>query len=148
MGPHSFAMSCSRPSGGDCLDRILGAAATPAPHDLERAAQWRGKGVPVPGHTASTVTEPAVTIRSSAPTSWMATRTVDRPSRVPSTGQQAVAAGDVVLHYLRPAKVGPIEARCTVLGTRDGRSTVRVAIHDVGADDRMVTAGSVTVLAV
>lgn len=69
-------------------------------------------------------------------------------ARVPSTGQQAVAAGDVVLHYLRPAKVGPIEARCTVLGTRDGRSTVRVAIHDVGADDRMVTAGSVTVLAV
>jgi len=58
----------------------------------------------------------------------------------------AVAATDVVLHYLRPVKVGPAEARCTVLGTRDGRTTVRVAIHDVGADDRLVTLGSVTVL--
>jgi len=65
---------------------------------------------------------------------------------VPGAG--AVAATDVVLHYLRPVKVGPVEARCTVLGTRDGRSVVRVAIHDSGADDRLVTLGSVTVLAV
>jgi hypothetical protein len=41
-----------------------------------------------------------------------------------------------------------VEARCQVLGTRAGRTTVRVTIHDVGADDRMVTLGSVTVLAV
>lgn len=67
---------------------------------------------------------------------------------VPGAVVGVVAATDVVLHYLRPAKVGPVEARCTVLGTRDGRTSVRVAIHDVGADDRLVTLGSVTVLAV
>jgi uncharacterized protein (TIGR00369 family) len=53
-----------------------------------------------------------------------------------------------VLHYLRPVKVGPVEARCLVLGTRAGRTTVRIEIHDVGSDDRTVTVGSVTVLAV
>ncbi len=63
-------------------------------------------------------------------------------------GQDGVAAADVVLHYLRPVRVGPVEARCRVLGSRDGRTTVRVDIHDVGADDRVVTAGSVSVLAV
>jgi len=69
-------------------------------------------------------------------------------ARPDAVGPDGVAAADVVLHYLRPVKVGPVEARCTVLGTRAGRTTVRVAIHDIGADDRMVTAGSVTVLAV
>ena len=63
-------------------------------------------------------------------------------------GPDGVAATDLVLHYLRPVKVGPVEARCQVLGTRAGRSVVRVAIHDVGADDRMVTMASVTVLAI
>jgi uncharacterized protein (TIGR00369 family) len=63
-------------------------------------------------------------------------------------GSHGVAASDVVLHYLRPVKVGPVEARCDVLGTRAGRTTVRVAIHDVGSDDRVVTVGSVVVLAV
>ncbi|HEX7443690.1 MAG TPA: hotdog fold thioesterase [Acidimicrobiales bacterium] len=65
-----------------------------------------------------------------------------------ASGPAGVAAADAVLHYLRPVKVGPVEARCQVLGTRAGRTTVRVAIHDVGADDRLVTLGSVTVLAV
>ena len=68
--------------------------------------------------------------------------------RPEAVGPRGVAAGDVVLHYLRPVRVGPVDARCTVLGTRAGRTTVRVAIHDVGAGDRMVTAGAVTVLAV
>jgi uncharacterized protein (TIGR00369 family) len=65
-----------------------------------------------------------------------------------AVGPDAVAATDVVLHYLRPVKVGPVEARCQVLGSRSGRTTVRVAIHDVGADDRMVTLGAVTVQSV
>jgi len=63
-------------------------------------------------------------------------------------GPNGVAASDVVLHYLRPVKAGPVEARCEVLGRRAGRTTVRVAIHDVGSDDRVVTVGSVAVLAV
>ena len=70
------------------------------------------------------------------------------PSRY-GTGPQAsarVAAGDTVLHYLSPARVGPVEARCQVLGGRPGRTLVRVAVHDVGAGDRMVAVGSVAVL--
>jgi uncharacterized protein (TIGR00369 family) len=58
----------------------------------------------------------------------------------------AVAAADTVLHYLRPIKVGPVEARCRVLGGSTGRTVVRVAIHDVGNDDRLATVGTVTVL--
>jgi acyl-coenzyme A thioesterase PaaI-like protein len=58
----------------------------------------------------------------------------------------SLAAGDTVVHYLRPVKVGPVEARCQVLGGGPGRTVVRVAIHDVGADDRLVTLGSVAVL--
>jgi len=65
-----------------------------------------------------------------------------------ASGPNGVAAADTVLHYLRPAKVGPVEARCQVLGSRAGRTTVRVEICDVGSDDRTVTLGSVTVLAV
>jgi uncharacterized protein (TIGR00369 family) len=65
-----------------------------------------------------------------------------------ASGPNGLAAADAVLHYLRPVKVGPVEARCLVLGTRAGRTTVRIEIHDVGSDDRTVTVGSVTVLAV
>ena len=63
-------------------------------------------------------------------------------------GPERLAATDTVLHYLRPVRVGPVEARCHVLGSRSGRTSVRVAIHDLGADDRMVTLGSVTVVTV
>ncbi len=81
---------------------------------------------------------------------WPTRRPAGRPSptRPTASGPAGVAAADAVLHYLRPVKVGPVEARCRVLGTRAGRTMVRVAIHDVGADDRMTTLGSVTVLAV
>jgi uncharacterized protein (TIGR00369 family) len=65
-----------------------------------------------------------------------------------AAGPNGAAAADVVLHYLRPVKVGPVEARCTVLGSSAGRTTVRVAVHDIGADDRMTNLGTVTVLAV
>ena len=43
-----------------------------------------------------------------------------------------VAAADTVLHFLRPVRIGPVEARCRVLGGPPGRTLVRVAIHDVG----------------
>ena len=57
-----------------------------------------------------------------------------------------VTAADTVLHFLRPARVGPVEARCQILGDGIGRALVRVAIHDRGAGDRLVTLGSVLVL--
>ncbi len=59
---------------------------------------------------------------------------------------ERVAGADTVLHYLRPTKVGPVEARCDVFGHAPGRTLVRVAIHDRGADDRLVALGSLVVL--
>jgi uncharacterized protein (TIGR00369 family) len=70
-------------------------------------------------------------------------------SSVPgATGPNGVAAADAVLHYLRPVRVGPVEARCTVLGSTAGRTVVRVAIHDVGSEGRLTNLGTMTVLAV
>ena len=66
----------------------------------------------------------------------------------PGPGVEQPAAADAVLHYLRPVRVGPVEARCRVLGGPSGRTLVRVAVHDLGADDRLVSLGSVVVLAV
>jgi uncharacterized protein (TIGR00369 family) len=65
-----------------------------------------------------------------------------------ATGPNGVAAADAVLNYLRPVRVGPVEARCTVLGTVAGRTVVRVAIHDIGSDDRLTNLGTMVVLAV
>jgi uncharacterized protein (TIGR00369 family) len=55
---------------------------------------------------------------------------------------------DAVLHYLHPNRVGPVVARCEVLGGSPRRALVRVAVHDLGQGDRMTGLGSVTVLAV
>ena len=55
------------------------------------------------------------------------------------------AAADTVLHYLRPAKVGPVEARGDLLGLDTDRAVVALTVHDVGADDRVVAVGSVEV---
>jgi uncharacterized protein (TIGR00369 family) len=57
-----------------------------------------------------------------------------------------LAAADMVLHYLQPIRVGPVEARCQVLGGRPGRTLVRLAVHDLGQGDRMTALGSVAVL--
>ncbi|HEX3981569.1 MAG TPA: PaaI family thioesterase, partial [Acidimicrobiales bacterium] len=65
---------------------------------------------------------------------------------VPPTDGASSAAADTVLHYLRPARVGPIEARCQVLGGPPGSHLVRVAVHDAGAGDRVVALASVVVL--
>jgi uncharacterized protein (TIGR00369 family) len=66
----------------------------------------------------------------------------------PSPAVEELAAADTALHYLRPARVGPVEARCRVFGGPPGRTLVRVAVHDLGADDRLVALGSVVVLSV
>jgi uncharacterized protein (TIGR00369 family) len=59
-----------------------------------------------------------------------------------------LAAADMVLHYLHPNRVGPVEARCEVLGSGPERALVRVAVHDLGQEGRMTTLGSVAVLGV
>ncbi|MGH9080712.1 MAG: PaaI family thioesterase [Acidimicrobiales bacterium] len=59
-----------------------------------------------------------------------------------------LAAGDTVLHYLRPNRVGPVVARCEVLGGGPQRALVRVAVSDLGQDGRLTALGSVAVLTV
>jgi uncharacterized protein (TIGR00369 family) len=61
-----------------------------------------------------------------------------------TAGGAAVVTG-VVIHYVAPVRVGPVEARCTALGSRAGGTVVRVAVHDTGAGDRLVALASVTV---
>jgi uncharacterized protein (TIGR00369 family) len=68
--------------------------------------------------------------------------------RVASPAGRTVAAADTVLHYLHPARTGPVEARATEIGRDGGRSLVRVGVHDAGADDRLVMLASVSVVAV
>jgi acyl-coenzyme A thioesterase PaaI-like protein len=52
---------------------------------------------------------------------------------------------DLVLHFLSPAKIGPVEATSEVIGTRVDGTLVHVAVCDTGADGRRVATASVTV---
>ncbi|HEY3832070.1 MAG TPA: acyl-CoA thioesterase domain-containing protein [Acidimicrobiia bacterium] len=52
---------------------------------------------------------------------------------------------DVVIHFVAPARVGPVVAYVTVLGTRPDGTVVRVAVHDRGSDDRTVAFAVATV---
>lgn len=54
---------------------------------------------------------------------------------------------DVVLHFLRPGRVGPAVARAAVLGTRPDGVLVRVEVVDSGADDRVMSFAVCTVRA-
>jgi uncharacterized protein (TIGR00369 family) len=55
------------------------------------------------------------------------------------------AAADAVVHYLRPVRTGPVEARCRVAGTRSDATVVTVSMYDRGNDDRQVALASVSV---
>jgi acyl-coenzyme A thioesterase PaaI-like protein len=50
---------------------------------------------------------------------------------------------DVVLHYLAPNRIGPVQASARGLGTRADGDVVRVEVRDVGAD-RVTAIGVVT----
>jgi uncharacterized protein (TIGR00369 family) len=54
-------------------------------------------------------------------------------------------SGDTVLHYLRPARTGPVVGRSRVLGARVDGVVVAVTVHDTGDDDRVVAEAVVTV---
>jgi acyl-coenzyme A thioesterase PaaI-like protein len=56
-----------------------------------------------------------------------------------AAGKGAVAS--VALHFLAPARTGPVEARCQVRG-----SHVVVSVHDTGQNDRKVALASTTVI--
>ena len=59
-----------------------------------------------------------------------------------------VLTADMNIHYLAPARVGPVRATGAVL--RAGRRTVVVEVRvlDVGADERLVAVGTVTMAVV
>jgi acyl-coenzyme A thioesterase PaaI-like protein len=80
-------------------------------------------------------------VRSGAPLSGGPP--VERSST--GTSPAALSSTDMVLHYLAPARIGPVEARCTVMGARPDGTVVRVALYDTGVNDRMVAFASVTV---
>jgi uncharacterized protein (TIGR00369 family) len=52
---------------------------------------------------------------------------------------------DLVIHFLSPARVGPVVARAELVGSRGDDHLVRVAVHDQGADHRSVALAVVTV---
>jgi uncharacterized protein (TIGR00369 family) len=52
---------------------------------------------------------------------------------------------DVVVHFLRPGRVGPAVATATALGTRADGVLVRVEVVDAGADDRVMAVAVATV---
>jgi len=56
-----------------------------------------------------------------------------------------VATTAIDLHYLAPIRVGPVEARVSVLGRRPDGTVARVAVHDLGNGDRLSVVASVTV---
>jgi uncharacterized protein (TIGR00369 family) len=48
--------------------------------------------------------------------------------------ESRVATGDVSLHFLAPARVGPVRATATIMGERSDGTVVLVEIRDVGRD--------------
>jgi len=54
------------------------------------------------------------------------------------TGIDEPLVTDVTLHFLAPARVGPVRARAHAFGTRPDGRTARVEVRDSGADDRVV----------
>jgi len=54
-------------------------------------------------------------------------------------------SSDVVLHFLSPARVGPVGATAEVIGTRVDGTLVQVSLNDAGAETRQVAIASVTV---
>ncbi|MGZ4689665.1 MAG: hotdog domain-containing protein [Acidimicrobiia bacterium] len=68
---------------------------------------------------------------------------------VDAAAAHAVGAGattaDVVLHFLRPGRIGPAVARASVLGERPDGHLVHVQVVDAGADDRVMAVAVGTV---
>jgi acyl-coenzyme A thioesterase PaaI-like protein len=61
-----------------------------------------------------------------------------------AVGEHATTA-DVVLHFLRPGRVGPAVARASVIAARPDGHVVRVEVVDAGAHDRVMAVAVSTV---
>ena len=127
--PHGPAPTGSRLTGGLLRDTAgVGSGHPPrdrglSPQYVGHPARWSHRPVVRPGRGAGR--------RSDADT---------------DVAQGDLSATDMVLHYLAPARVGPVEGPVHGDGSRTRRPrVVRVAMHDAGVDDRMVALASVTV---
>jgi uncharacterized protein (TIGR00369 family) len=58
---------------------------------------------------------------------------------------RGVATTDLVLHFLSPARVGPVEARAVVVGQRGDGALLRIELLDRGVEDRVVAVAVSTV---
>ena len=65
----------------------------------------------------------------------------DAPGEEPTTP----CVSGAVIQYVSPNRVGPIEARATVIGDRGRDVVVRVSMHDLGAGERLTALATVTV---
>lgn len=65
--------------------------------------------------------------------------------RAAGTGGRPGCAGDTVLHYLRPARRGPVLGTGRVLGHRTDGTLVAVSLRDLGDDGRTTAEAVVTV---
>jgi uncharacterized protein (TIGR00369 family) len=112
--------------------------AVPPPGPLPRIVEWLGirdvAGAP-PGvvelDVSDSVRNPWGIVHGGVTASLVdiaAERAVQAHSDVP------VETGDVALHYLAPARVGPVRASATVLGQRSDGAVVAVEVRDVGRD--------------
>ena len=55
------------------------------------------------------------------------------------------ASSDLIVHYLSPARVGPVVATAEMIGSHRHEHLVRVTVRDHGADDRLLVLAMVTV---
>ena len=53
-----------------------------------------------------------------------------------------VVAGDTVVHFLRPGRVGPVHAEARITGTRADGAVLRITWRDAGAGGRTTALGS------
>ena len=68
----------------------------------------------------------------------------ERAVAAPADHGSSVHTGDVSLHFLAPARVGPVRATATVMGERADGAVVLVTVHDTGRD-RVVARAVATV---
>lgn len=54
-------------------------------------------------------------------------------------------SGDTVLHFLSPARTGPVTGEARILGVRPDGAVVAVSLRDAGAGERLVAEAVVTV---
>ena len=117
--------------GGTHFDDWLGITAHDGEATIELTSELRNPwGIMHGGVTSALVDRGAVAA---------AARSFGRADRL--------RTNDVVLHFLAPAKVGPVRASGRVLGTRPDGCVVEVEVFDVGSNDRLVALAVATVAA-